>query len=316
MTVLTGFLGSGKSTLLNGLLRHPHMPPVAIIVNEFGEIAIDHALIEGVVDGVMLLAAGCVCCAVKSDLEGALRDLHLKRMRGLLPPYRAAVLETTGLADPGPVLQTLSSRAAGEYRYRLGQVIATLDAEHGSASLAAHREATRQLAVADRIILTKTDLVPCVRALEAEARQINPTAPILRSDASDFVPELIFGDDIGARGRVSATGSLPTEGGHHRADIAAWGRAIDGPMPWDGLEKILRRFLELEGAHVLRLKGIVRVEGVEGAVALHGVHHRLYPPDVIPVEKIDIASGITVIGDALTPSAVDRLFAELGRLSG
>jgi len=307
--VLTGFLGSGKSTLLNGLLRSGSLPPTAIIVNEFGEVAIDHALIEGVTDGIMLLSSGCVCCAVRSDLEAALRDLHLKRVRGLIPEYEAVILETTGLADPGPVLQTLTSRPVREMRYRLGPVIATLDAQNGKTTLQSHHEAIRQIAICDRVILTKTDLVPNPDALVALAREINPHAPIVQSGAEP-TSEGIFGHSLLTD--LPQDREYPSdEHHHHLSGISSHGRLIEGLLDWDKVDLLVRNFLQRNGEHVLRFKALLRLRGIDEVTALHGVHHSLYPPQLIPTPTAENISRISLIGDHLDKSVAEAFLEDL-----
>ncbi len=311
--MLTGFLGSGKSTLLNTLLRAGALPPTAIIVNEFGEVAIDHALIEGVVDGVMLLGAGCVCCAVRSDLEGALRDLHLKRVRGLIPEYAAVILETTGLADPGPVLQTLTSRPVREMRYRLGPVVTTFDAEHGEATLAVHHEAARQVAVADHVIITKTDLVADERAAVAAIRNLNPAARITlgAADSADAFTGALAAQLPQDR-RFDGTSTS-----HARPGIAAYGRVIAGKLNWDVTDRLIRSFLSDHGDQVLRLKALVDLQDVEQPVALHGVHHMLYPPEpVVSNGPAGQGSRVTIIGDQLPAGAATDLLDALEAAAG
>lgn len=310
IAVLTGFLGSGKSTLLNGLLRSGSLPPTAIVINEFGEVAIDHALIEGVTEGVMLLSSGCVCCAVRSDLEAALRDLHLKRVRGLIPDYEAVILETTGLADPGPVLQTLTSRTIREMRYRLGPVIATLDAQNGMAALESHHEAVQQVAIADRVILTKTDLVPDPAKVIALAREINPSVPIVRSSATP-TSEAIFGDSL--LSELPQVRTYPSDGHHyhHLSGISSYGRVIEGALDWDRVETLVRSFLQRNGERVLRFKALLHLRGIDEVTALHGVHHTLYPPQLISAGRTENVSRVSLVGDNLADSAAATFLDDL-----
>jgi len=309
IAVLTGFLGSGKSTLLNGLLRSGTLPPTAIVVNEFGEVAIDHALIEGVAEGVMLLSSGCVCCAVRSDLEAALRDLHLKRVRGVIPEYQAVILETTGLADPGPVLQTLTSHPIREMRYRLGPVIATLDAVHGDMTLKSHHEAVRQLAIADRIILTKTDLNPETAAIVALARQINAVAPVIESSRATAA-DAVFGNSL--LSEQPQDRAIPSIGHHHHlSGISSYGRLIEGLLDWDQVDQLVTTFLKTHGEQVLRFKALLRIRGVEELIALHGVHHSLYPPQPLKAATPENASRVSLIGDHLTNSIAETFLNDL-----
>ncbi len=161
VTLLTGYLGSGKTTLLNRVLRDPAFADCAVLVNEFGAVPIDHLLVRESSENIVVMANGCVCCSVAGDLVQALRDLYFKRAAGEIPAFRRAVIETTGLADPAPILHTLIEMPVVAARYALSGVVTTVDAEHGMATLDRHRESVKQAAVADRIVITKTD--PCPR---------------------------------------------------------------------------------------------------------------------------------------------------------
>jgi len=180
ISVLTGFLGSGKTTLLKHLLTQPGLEKVAVIVNEFGEIGLDHTLIESSSEGVVLLNSGCLCCTVRGDLIDTLRNLFLKRVRGEVPEFDRVVIETTGLADPAPILHTLMSDPLIAARFRLDGVVTTVDAVHGMSTLDAQEESVKQAAVADRIVLTKADIADPnkVAALLDRLRKLNPAAPI------------------------------------------------------------------------------------------------------------------------------------------
>ncbi|ATE64143.1 CobW family GTP-binding protein [Rhizorhabdus dicambivorans] len=303
--MLSGFLGSGKSTLLNAMLRNRDMPPTAVIINEFGEVAIDHALIEGVVDGVTLLGSGCVCCAVRSDLEAALRDLYLKHVRGLIPPFSRVILETTGLADPGPVLQTLSSRPVQMLRYRLNGLVTLVDAVHGEAALARHHEAVQQIAMADSIVLTKIDLASSTDAVRAAVHDINPSATVLAAIRGEIAPHLVLAGRAGAD--LGSEAKALTNTAHHSHGILSKGRQFHGRLDWEKVEPLLRAFLRMNGDRLLRLKGILWLGGVERPVAVHAVHHSLYPVDPVAASVEPGISSVVVIGDHLDEAVVDEL---------
>ncbi|WP_430395832.1 CobW family GTP-binding protein [Ferrovibrio sp.] len=194
VSVITGFLGAGKSTLLNRLLRHPAMGETAVIVNEFGEIGLDHALIASSSEDTVLLSSGCLCCTVRGDLVNTLRELMQKRESGAVKPFRRVVIETTGLADPAPVLHTLMSDAVVSERFRLESVVTLVDAVNGSATLDNHMEAVKQAAVADRLVLSKTDVAPkaVVGELRHRLQHLNPGAPILTVVEGDIEPDKLF----------------------------------------------------------------------------------------------------------------------------
>ena len=185
VNVITGFLGSGKTTLLNRLLRSPQLANTAVLVNEFGEVGLDHLLLEAVDAETVILQSGCVCCTIRGDLADAMRGLFSKRERGAIPRFERLAIETTGLADPAPIVSTLLADPVIRHHFRLGNVIATVDAVNGARHLAENPESIKQAAIADRIVVTKTDLAEAaqVEHLTAALRGLNPTAPLL--DAAD-----------------------------------------------------------------------------------------------------------------------------------
>ena len=176
VNLLTGFLGSGKTTLLHRLLQDPALSDTAVLINEFGEVGLDHHLLERIDDTMVLLQSGCVCCTIRGELAQAMRDLQSKRERGIVPPFRRLIMESTGLADPFPVLSTLKSDPVLRHHFKAANVITTLDAVNGLAQLETHGESVRQAAIADAIVLTKTDLTdePAVARLMQRVRRINP----------------------------------------------------------------------------------------------------------------------------------------------
>lgn len=194
VTLLTGFLGSGKTTLLNALLRHPAMDKAAVVMNEFGDIALDHDLIASATETMVLMQSGCLCCTVRGDLARTLDDLRLRRLAGEVD-FDRVVIETTGLADPGPVVQTLVLDADLSEHFALDGVLTTVDCATGAATLDAQFESVQQAAMADRLILTKTDLAtPEARArLEARLAALNPGAPRVVAEQGRIDPALLFG---------------------------------------------------------------------------------------------------------------------------
>src|SRR5579872_5607749 len=195
VTVLTGFLGSGKTTLLNHVLKQPGMDATAVIVNEFGEIGLDHLLVESATEDVVLLNSGCLCCTVRGDIVETLTDLFVKRVKGRVPGFNRVVIETTGLADPAPVLHALFSDPIVAERYMVDGVVTAVDAVNGAATLDRQPEAVKQAAVADRLIVTKADLAErtVLQALEARLAALNPGAPQLRAAHGAVDPEALFG---------------------------------------------------------------------------------------------------------------------------
>ena len=197
VSLLTGFLGSGKTTLLNNLVKHPDMGQTAVLINEFGDIGIDHQLVEQVDENMVLLNSGCLCCTVQGDLERALTELFLKRAQGEIPPFKRALIETTGLADPAPIIHALMQDRLISSRYELDAVVTTVDAVNGDMQLDRYKESVKQAAVADRILLTKSDLATKedIAKLEAELRELNPAAPIIHVAHGKIDPGKLF--DVG-----------------------------------------------------------------------------------------------------------------------
>jgi G3E family GTPase len=292
VTVLTGFLGAGKTTLLNRLLKHPEMAGSAVLINEFGEIGLDHLLVEKLDEDTVLLNAGCLCCTIRGDLQRALRDLALKVEAG--QEIRRVLIETTGLADPAPILQTLMSDPVALRSFQLDGVVTLVDAVLGSATLDSQIEAVKQAAVADRLILSKTDIATAdqVNALESRLRVLNPGVPIRRVVAGDVVPDFLFGGGgFDPAGKIADVADwLAAEAAHHHhhhhhdpnrhdARIHAFGLTFAEPLPWEGLATWLEMLAITRGASILRMKGILNLEGEDRPVVLHGVQHVFHPPE-------------------------------------
>jgi len=295
VTLLTGFLGSGKTTLLNRLLAHPAAGDCAVIVNEFGPVAVDHALVRTASENIVLLPSGCVCCQVAGDLVQAMRDLYFKRAAGEVPAFRRAIVETTGLADPAPLARTLIELPLVAARYSLSGIVTTVDGTHGLAQLGRHPEAVKQAAVADRLVVTKADLAAPgeLERLEERLRALNPGAPLIRSAHGDADPERLL--DTGlyrGGGRLADAGSWLNAGVYRRVGsplpaahdprVSAFAWFAQRPVPWAAFEDALATLLELAGDRILRVKGLVNVAGQEGPVAVHAVQHTLYPPASLP----------------------------------
>ncbi len=292
--VLTGFLGSGKTTLLNHLLRGPALSDAAVIVNEFGEIGIDHLLVEQAFEDAVLLKSGCICCTVRGDLVDTFQTLLERRDKGEIPPFNRVVIETTGLAEPGPVMRTIMGDKAVAERFRLDGVVTTVDAVNGEGQLDSHPESVQQAALADRLVLTKTDLAEAaaVERLVARLKQLNPAAPLIRAMQGNVDPALIL--DVGLYDPVKREADiqrwLPAEAydDHHHHDVNRHGdiRAFcitrDKPVPWPEFRRWLDALASLRGPDLLRLKGVVNVEGETQPIALHGVQHVFHPPAKLP----------------------------------
>jgi G3E family GTPase len=306
ISVLTGFLGSGKTTALNHLLRQSGMAKAVVIVNEFGEIGIDHELIESTNEDTVLLQSGCLCCTIRNDLIDTLQSLFRRRARGEILEFDRVVIETTGLADPAPILQALMTDPIVTTNFRLDGVIATVDTVAGQATLDRYIEAVKQAAVADRIVLTKMDLAAESEysAMEGRLRAINPAAPILCASKGAIDPSQVF--DIGlynvatksmdvqrwlneekyARKTDEDRGHHGADPGHRPADdisrhdhrIHAVCLVLDRPISGEALDRWLETLLRLRGPDLLRFKAIINVAELPGPLVAHGVQHVIYPP--------------------------------------
>jgi G3E family GTPase len=289
--VLTGFLGSGKTTLLNALLRGPALRDAAVIVNEFGEIGIDHLLVETAFEDAVLLKSGCICCTVRGDLVDTLETLWARRERREIPPFARVIIETTGLAEPGPILRTLMSERSLAERFRLDGVVTTVDAVNGDGQLDQQPESLQQAAMADRLVLTKTDIADqaAVEQLTQRLAALNPGAPILRAVQGAVDAEALF--DVGLYDPKRREANLARwlreeaygEHGHdhdvnRHGDIRAFCITRDQPLSWPAFRAWLEALTSLRGADLLRLKGVVNVAGEDTPIVLHGVQHVFHPP--------------------------------------
>ncbi|HET9405159.1 MAG TPA: GTP-binding protein [Burkholderiales bacterium] len=295
VTLITGYLGSGKTTLLNRLLAGPDMARAAVIINEFGAIGLDHLLVATPAENTVLLANGCICCTVRGDLVDTLRDLGGRRRDGSLPSFDRVLIETTGLADPVPLLQTLIADEVVARLYRLDGVVTLVDAVHGAGTLDEHAEAVKQAALADRMLIAKCDLAgeKTIAALEGRLARINPGARRLRMVCGDIAPREIFGAALGgadAAGRVArwldyeayaAADTGPGQDHHHPGgSIRAHSFRIDRPVTRAGLMTWLTLLASMRGASLLRVKGLLNVEGAPFAV--HAVQTVIDEPVELP----------------------------------
>src|ERR1700736_6057766 len=277
VTLITGFLGSGKTTLLQRLLVDPTLSDTAVLINEFGEIGLDHHLLERIDETIVMLQSGCVCCTIRGELSTAIKDLNSRRERGLLPPFRRLVIESTGLADPFPILSTVRSDPVLRHHFCLGNVITTVDAVNGARHLDAQPESTKQVAVADRLVLTKTDLATAEVAdyLIQRLRHINPGAPLWRGAEDDLdANALLSADGDGVEHWQPADSHGYTPDGHHRYadDIRTLALSFDEPIDWTRFGIWLTMLLHRHGDALLRVNGILNVADTATPVGVHGVH--------------------------------------------
>jgi G3E family GTPase len=276
VTLITGFLGSGKTTLLQRLLLDPALADTAVLINEFGEIGLDHHLLERIDETMVMLQSGCVCCTIRGELSAAIKDLHSRRERGLLPPFRRLVIESTGLADPFPILSTVRSDPVLRHHFCLGNVITTVDAMNGALQLDAQPESAKQVAVADRLVLTKTDLATAemTARLTRRLRHINSGAPLWRAAEDDLDADaLLSGENHEAWEPAERDHAVPDDRHRHADDIRTLALTIDEPIDWARFGVWLTMLLNRHGEALLRVKGILNVADAVTPVAVHAVRH-------------------------------------------
>jgi G3E family GTPase len=313
--LVTGFLGSGKTTLLQRLLRAPELAETAVLVNEFGEIGLDHRLVRHVNERVVILEGGCACCRMRDDLREAVAQL-VAASRGAGPPVRRIVLETSGLADPAPILYTLRTDPVLRDHVRLAQVIATVDGVNGFAQLARQPEIAKQVALADTIVLTKSDLSDAARlsALRHQVRALNPIARCLDSAADPVEADLLLEAEKAIPAVRHGSNTAPT--GAHNPDIRSFTLTYEQPFDWTSFAVWLTALLAARGTEVLRVKGILAVRDSPTPVVIHGVQHVMHHPvhlDAWP--DADRRSHIVFIVRGIEPDRLRRsldVFRRLG----
>jgi G3E family GTPase len=329
VTLLTGFLGSGKTTLLSQLVRR--LPRTAVVMNEFGEVSLDHDLLERTEGPMAVLAGGCVCCTVSGALSPTLKNLFMARQRGDVPAFERVVIETTGIADPAPILDTLLHDPWVRARFRVDGVVTTVDAVLGEGQLDSYFEAAKQVAVADRLILTKTDLAAPggLADLQSHLRQLNPSADQLIAvrGGLDFSRMLDLGL-FNARDKIpdvqkwlnqqryrpvapAPLGAASVRQDDHQDRIRAFSIVLDEPLPAAGLAAALEMLVGFRSEYLLRFKAIVNLAGQDKPVVLHGVQHVLYPQvelDAWPSD--DRRSRFVFIVRDLDPAFVSKVLAD------
>jgi G3E family GTPase len=343
LSVITGFLGSGKTTLLNRILKDPAMADTAVIINEFGEIGLDHLLVDQASDGILELSSGCLCCTIRGDLVTTLENLLRRLDNGRMDRLARVVIETTGLADPAPILHTVMLHPYLVLRYRLESVVTLVDALNGLDTLETHEEARRQVAVADRLVLTKRDLIKTSEQeslfdrLQDRLDYLNPGAKRLDVQSGEAVPGTLFN-----AGLYDPKSKIPdvakwlnaeayehhghshhhhAHGHHHSHDhehdvnrhddkIRAFTLSTDRPVPASALEMFLDLLRSAHGTKLLRVKGIIQIaEDPDRPVVIHGVQHVFHPPatlDAWPDE--DHRTRLVFITYDLAEGFVRRLF--------
>ena len=310
VSIVTGFLGAGKTTLIRALLDSPEGADTALIINEYGEIGIDNALLRASSDATVLLGNGCVCCLARSDLQETLRTLFADRARGAVPSFQRVIIETSGLADPGPLLQTFASDRALGQEFHLQALIAVIDAPNGARNLASAPEAREQIVLADRIVLTKTDLADPSSLIE-EILTLT-AAPAERAVNGVIDPAYLLDERLALPARV-----IP-EHDHvhaHSHGIDSFVVMFDGPLRWPVFEQAMAVLTALRGADLLRVKGIIAVEGAKGPVVVHAVQHTAHRPIELQAwPDDDQRSRLVFITRGIGKAEVEALFAAVAAI--
>jgi G3E family GTPase len=330
VTVVTGFLGSGKTTLIRRLLAHPGMNRAAVIVNEFGEVGIDHDLVASSSESVTLLANGCLCCVVRTDLQETLRELFAQRRAGQVIDFDRVLVETSGLADPAPVVQTLATDTLLSAQYRLDGVVTLVDAVNGAGQLDREAESVKQAALADRLLVTKTDLAGADAAalLRGRLRELNPHAELADVVQGEIDPAFLTGIGLAStRAGAAQVGRWlgADKGGgaylgavapRHDRGIRTFTLRFDQPFDWPTFSAAMELLRSLRGPDLLRVKGLVNVTGEPGPVVVQAVQHVFHPPVTLaawPGE--DRRSRLVCITRGIPEEAVVALF-EAARMLG
>jgi G3E family GTPase len=325
IVLITGFLGSGKTTLLGRLLRHPGMDRAAVIINELGDVAIDHQLLATSSEQMTLLGNGCLCCTVRTDLQETLREMFIRRRAGEVIDFDRVFVETTGLADPVPVLHSFQSDGLLGAQYRLDGVVTVVDAVNGMGQLDTMPEAVKQAAVADRIVLSKTDIADDPSVLISRLKTLNPFVSISKAIQGDIDPSLLVNLGPGSAKALPAEldrwlGDGSTYlgkklKGNHDPAIRAFSLRFDEPFTWDSLNAALQTLTALRGPDLLRVKGIVNVAGERGPVVLQAAQHVIHPPVTLESWRdADRSSRIVFITRNIARESVESLFVAVGAL--
>ncbi len=329
VTLLTGFLGSGKTTLLNHLLNNPQMKDCAVIINELGETGLDHILAtqvdsEQVADNTVLLSSGCVCCTLKNELADTMRDLFFKRALQAIPQFNRLVIETTGMADPGPILGNLMNEPVIESVFRLDAVVVTIDSEYGLQQLQEHAEARKQAAVADVLLLTKTDLATPeqLSALKEKLIEINAGATQHKISHGKINPDFII--DVGLfdpsgkhaepqrwlRAPLKPKGMLPQKS--HHDEITSFTVTMPSPLNWRDLKPVILKLCQTYGEKLLRLKGIIHAADQPAPLAIHAVHFTPYPPTMLEGwSEEEPSNRIVIIGRGLNELTIRKTLMQV-----
>jgi G3E family GTPase len=324
VSVITGFLGSGKTTLINRLVKRPEMNRVAVIVNELGEIGIDNDLVETSSEQMMLLNSGCLCCTLRTDLQETLRELFIKRRNGEVIDFERIIVETTGIADPAPVLQTLMTDTLLLDHYRTDCMVTVVDAVNGAGQLVQFTEPVKQVALADRLVISKSDLARPeeLERLRERLRELNDRAPVRLAVNGEI--DLAFLIDVGlrdTRARLEDVerwlGDDADHGGHGRHDheVQSYSLRFERPLTWDAFTQCINVLTALRGPDLLRVKGLVNVQGRPGPTVVQGVQHLFHPPvELASWPGPDRSTRLVFITRGIPRQTIADLFTAIGAI--
>jgi len=311
---VTGFLGSGKTTLIRALLEKPEGANTAVIVNEYGEIGIDNALLRSSSDVTVLLGNGCLCCNIRTDLQETLRELFADRARGAVPSFERIVIETSGLADPGPVLQTFATDRGLGREFYLQALVAVIDALGGEGNLARMPEARKQLALADRIVVSKSDLAePAASERLVERIAALSTAPVTVAVNGEISPSFLLDEPLSMPTRLDR-GDADVE---HTHGLCSFSLFFEQPLCWASFEQVMAVLTALRGPDLLRVKGLIAVQECQGPVVVQFVQHIAHPPvELEDWPGTDRQSRLVFITRDLPREPVAQLFASVAQIAG
>ncbi len=333
VTLLTGFLGSGKTTLLSKLLSHPDMKDTAVVINELGEAGLDHILArtvesQHIADNTVLLESGCLCCTLTNEMADTLRDLFFKRALNAIPQFERLVIETTGMADPGPIMGSLMNEPVINSTYRLDAVVVTIDSVYGLQQIEEHIEARKQAAVADVLLLTKTDLASQeeLDALTEKLEALNPGASVYRISHGAIDPQAII--NVGLfdpqtkkaqpkrwlrevrRPAIGVSNGLLKH--THDNEISSFTVTLPKPLTWEQLEPVLSWLCNTFAENLLRMKGIIHAENLPAPLAIHAVQQTLYPPTLLTGwDEDEPISRIVLIGKDLDETGIRKALMQI-----
>ena len=326
VTLLTGFLGSGKTTLLNHLLSQPQMKDSAVIINEIGTMGLDHILAtqvdsEQIADNTVLLSSGCVCCTLKNELADTMRDLFFKRALQAIPQFNRIVIETTGMADPSPILANLMNEPVIESVFRLDAVVVTIDCEYGFGQLEKHIEARKQAAVADVLLLTKTDLATLEQITNLKEKLITINSGATQHKIShgkidpDFIIDVGLFDPSGKHAEPQRWLRVPLKPTsmlkNQHDEIANFTIILPSPLNWRDLKPIILKLCQIHGEKLLRLKGIIHAEDQPAPLAIHAVHFTPYPLTLLTGwDEVEPISRVVLIGKGLDEAAIRKMLTQ------